>query len=90
MFNVLSQDWNPTFPATSTTTAIAAGVYWAVAGGIKALVRQLTDKAGASHHRSIIITGGDALCLATVLGNEYHPWPAMTLEGIRLAAEALP
>src|SRR5260370_1049528 len=89
MFNVLSHDWNPALPATSTPTAIAAGVYWAVAGGIKALVRQLSDKAGAFRDRSIFITGGDALCLQPVLDAEYLFWPSMTLDGILLAAETL-
>ena len=90
MFNVLSHDWNPPLPATSTTMAIAGGVYWAVAGGIKALVRQMAEKAGASRHRAVFLTGGDALCLKPVLDSEYGLWPSMTLEGILLAAEALP
>src|SRR5262249_13910305 len=36
---------NPPLPGTDTKAAIEAGVFWAVAGGIKALVRQLAAQA---------------------------------------------
>ncbi len=80
----------PYFPGTSTVSAIEAGILWAVAGGIKALVRQLAGMAKASRHRVIFLTGGDAKYLAGAMDSEVQLWPEMTLEGIRISAEALP
>jgi type III pantothenate kinase len=81
---------NPELPGTSTVSAIEAGVYWAVAGGIKGLVRQLAGRAGDARHAEVFLTGGDASLLAPVMDVGVHFWPHMTLEGIRLSAEALP
>jgi type III pantothenate kinase len=81
---------NPELPGTSTTSAITAGIYWAVAGGIKAILRQLEGRAGASRKHEVFLTGGDANFLAPVMDSDVQVWPTMTLEGIRLAAEALP
>jgi type III pantothenate kinase len=74
------------FPGTSTTAAMAAGVYWAWAGGILALSE--LSGAGALKGADLFTTGGDAPLLPSRLGGAH--WPAMTLEGIRLAAESLP
>jgi len=81
---------NPQLPGTGTTAAIEAGIFWAVAGGIKALLRQLAARAGASRRHEIFLTGGEAWYLAPVMDLDVQLWPTMTLEGIRLAAEALP
>jgi type III pantothenate kinase len=81
---------NPPMPGTSTHPAIEAGIFWAVAGGINALVRQLRGKARASRHHVILLTGGDAEYLASVMDLGVQLWPEMTLEGIRISAEALP
>jgi type III pantothenate kinase len=81
---------NPILPGTSTVTAMEAGIFWAVAGGIKALLRQLISRAKASRHCVIFLTGGDAHYLAGVMDPTVQIWPEMTLEGIRLAAEVLP
>jgi type III pantothenate kinase len=80
----------PPGPATSSETAIAAGVYWAAAGAVRAIVQQwqAADRAGPPPH--VFLTGGDAPRLAPALDPSWRLWPAMTLEGIRLAAEALP
>jgi type III pantothenate kinase len=90
----------PLLPGTSTEDAIEAGIFWAVAGGIKALVRHLAAQAreiadpyltGPPPHPAVVfLTGGDAPLLAPVMDAEVQVWPTMTLEGIRLAAEALP
>jgi type III pantothenate kinase len=77
----------PRAPGTSTTEAMETGVYWAVAGGIQALVEQMTMIAGLAP--DLFFTGGDAALLRPVLGDPVHLWPEMTLEGIRLSAEAL-
>jgi type III pantothenate kinase len=91
---------NPPLPGTLTEGAIAGGIFWAVAGGIKALVRQLAARgreladphhSGSPLHSVVVfLTGGDARLLAPVMDVEVQVWPTMTLEGIRLAAEALP
>lgn len=82
-------EW-PRVPGTATESAMRAGIFWSVAGGIKALLRQLIGRAKASRHRVIYLTGGDALFIAPALDAEVQYWREMTLEGIRLAAEALP
>ncbi|HLJ96176.1 MAG TPA: type III pantothenate kinase [Gemmataceae bacterium] len=76
----------PPMPATSTAAAIEAGIYWAAVGAIQALVRRLqtVTTIGAE----LYLTGGDGPLLAMALDVEV--WPNMTLEGIRIAAEALP
>lgn len=84
------QSAHPDLPGISTTAAIEAGVFWAVAGGIKALVRQLLADAGAPPKRAIFLTGGAARLLDPVMDSDVALWPEMTLEGIRLTTEALP
>jgi type III pantothenate kinase len=80
----------PSLPGTCTVGAIEAGIFWAVAGGIKAILRQLGERTGASRRREVFLTGGDARYLAPVMDADVRVWREMTLEGIRLAAEALP
>jgi type III pantothenate kinase len=78
----------PPVPGTSTPAAIQAGVFWAVAGGIQALLARLA--AGATVTPQIFVTGGDGPLLAKALHRDVHLWPNMTLEGIRIAAEIVP
>jgi type III pantothenate kinase len=78
----------PPVPATSTPTAMEAGVYWAVAGGIDALVRRLQAAAGVAPE--VFLAGGDAALLEPGLQTRATLWPLITLEGIRMAAEVLP
>jgi type III pantothenate kinase len=82
------EDPVPSLPSTSTPTAVAAGVFWAVAGGIQALITQLAARAAGAIE--VFLTGGDAALLANRLPLKVHVWPNMTLEGIRIAAEAQP
>lgn len=78
----------PPLPGTSTTAAIEAGVFWAAAGGIHALIEQLiTPTKGTA---KVFLTGGDGPLLAKALDPHFQLWPNMTLEGIRIAAEAMP
>jgi type III pantothenate kinase len=81
---------NPILPGRSTVAAIEAGVFWAVAGGIKALVRQLLARAGEPRDREVFLAGGGAALLAPMMDTDVILWPEMTLEGLRLTAEALP
>jgi len=85
---------NPPMPGNSTVGAIQAGVFWAVAGGIKAVLRQMSVRARSGSWRGlenpvVFLTGGDAELLAPVLDSWVILWPEMTLEGIRIAAEGL-
>jgi len=78
----------PYVPGATTESAIKAGVFWAVAGGIKATLRLLSAGGETSRHREVFLTGGDATVLAPVMDPQVTLWPHMTLEGIRLSAEA--
>jgi type III pantothenate kinase len=75
-------------PGTSTVTAIEAGVFWAAAGGIQALITRLSARATGT--AKAIMTGGDGPLLANALNHDIDLWPNMTLEGIRIAAEKMP
>jgi type III pantothenate kinase len=77
----------PSLPGTATIPAIEAGIFWAVAGGVEALLREYRLHCGST--LEVFLTGGDGPLLRSVLP-EARFWPEMTLEGIRLSAEALP
>lgn len=81
---------NPPLPGRNTEEAIKTGVFWATAGGIKALVRLLRAQAREPGRCVVYLTGGDAATLAPVMDSDVILWPEMTLEGIRIAAKALP
>lgn len=80
-------------PARSTTTAMQAGIFWAVAGGIRAICERL---APAGQDADVFLTGGDAAklegslreTLPTPLAESVRVVPMLTLEGVRLSAEA--
>jgi type III pantothenate kinase len=78
----------PPLPGLCTRGAMAAGVFWAAAGGIQALTRQLATRSPAAP--VVFLTGGDAALLRPTLPDTVQVWPLMTLEGVRLTAEALP
>jgi type III pantothenate kinase len=77
----------PPLPGTATVPAVEAGIYWAVVGGIQALLGEY--RLLFRSQVQLFLTGGDAPLLQMAL-RDAQPWPAMTLEGIRLSAEALP
>jgi type III pantothenate kinase len=81
---------NPSLPGLYTESAIRAGVFWAVVGGVKALVRQMTARSKLHRQPELFITGGDAKLLLPVLEAEFQHIPQLTLVGIRLTALALP
>jgi type III pantothenate kinase len=77
-------------PGRNTTDAIRSGIAAAVMGGVGLLVTRV-----AAHHPWpwLFLTGGGRGCLSRYgfTGvSEVHEVPHLTLEGIRLAAEALP
>jgi type III pantothenate kinase len=78
----------PRLPATSTPAAMEAGIFWAVAGGIRALTDQLAVQADATP--ALFVTGGDAALLKPGLEGGFVLWPEMTLQGLRLTAETQP
>jgi type III pantothenate kinase len=77
----------PALPGAATIPAMAAGIFWSVAGGVQAMLREYAAR--SVQPTEVFLTGGDASLLYPVLPGACH-WPAMTLEGIRLTAEAMP
>ncbi len=73
---------------TSTPTAIASGVYYSVCGGANLLLSLLAAHIPVAP--TIFLTGGDAPLLQEHIDPRAILWPSMTLEGIRLSAEAQP
>ena len=84
-------DYPPIVPAKSTDPAIAAGIYWAVVGGVAALIRELHSSAPGVEPLPVFLTGGDAATIAGDLPDRemfrYEVVPTLTLEGIRLAVD---
>jgi type III pantothenate kinase len=76
----------PAVPGTDTPTAMELGIFWAAAGGIAALLHEY--RAFCRSEIEVFLTGGDGGRLHPVIP-EANLWPEMTLEGIRLSAEAL-
>ena len=91
---VVGTEASPPPVGKNTTAAIEAGIHHAAAGGINQLIR---GQLGAHFPRmdhpvkpAVFLTGGDALLLQNSIDNRVILWPEMTLEGLRLSAEALP
>jgi len=78
----------PRLPGTSTPAAMEAGVFWAVVGGIRTLTDQLAVRADATP--ALFVTGGDAPLLKPALEAGFILSPELTLQGLRLTAEAQP
>ena len=74
----------PVGPGRDTDSALRLGIFAAAVGG----VRHLIDSFASERREPVIVTGGDGSLIADALGARYEP--ALTLEGVRLAAEALP
>jgi type III pantothenate kinase len=78
----------PYVPGLATEQAMQAGVYYAVVGGIDTLIGLLRARSPGETH--VFLTGGDARLLSPAVDRRAELWPEMTLEGIRLSAEAQP
>ena len=78
---------HPTLPGPATEPAMKAGIWWAVVGGIQAIVAEYRKQTKPLKH--IFLTGGDADLLLPGLKDIAEHRPHLTLEGIRLAAEAV-
>jgi type III pantothenate kinase len=72
-------------PATNTEAAIETGIVHAVLGGIE---RLLTNMLEARPTARVLFTGGDAAFLSAQLEVPHVVVPLLTLDGIRLAADA--
>jgi type III pantothenate kinase len=77
----------PPAPGTSTPAAMELGVFWSAVGGVLAVLDAYRRRFDAEP--AVFLTGGDAASLHSALGPRVTYWPEMTLEGARLAAEAL-
>ena len=77
----------PPAPGTSTPAAMELGVYWSAVGGVLAVLAAYRRHFDAEP--AVFLTGGDGPALVGPLGPGVTHWPEMTLEGIRLTAEAL-
>jgi type III pantothenate kinase len=82
---------NPTaVPAGTTVTAMAAGIHWAVVGGIHAVVKAIGLVVPCPDPLPVFLTGGDAARIMPDLPDRdlfrYELRPTLTLEGLRLAA----
>ena len=72
----------PPVPATATPAAIEAGIYWAVVGGVRALIAAFAAAFDSSPQ--VFLTGGDAPALDAALHGARH-CAFLTLDGIRLS-----
>jgi type III pantothenate kinase len=73
-------------PAGTTATAIAAGIHWAVVGGVHALIRTTSLQVPSPEPLPVFLTGGDAEAIRPDLPDadifRYELRPTLTLEGI--------
>lgn len=76
------------FPGQDTVDAIRLGIHCAIEGAVTTFRSQLTEWQGPTDQTDVFYTGGNATLLVPV-GATNHV-PTLNLEGIRLAAEALP
>ncbi len=92
---VVGTEADPSPVGKNTTAAIEAGIHHAVAGGINQLISCQIGSFLFPHGihpdlSAIFLTGGDAAFLQNSIDNRAILWPEMTLEGLRLSAEAQP
>lgn len=78
----------PPIPGAATESAMAAGIWWAIVGGVRAILAEY--RRGPSSPRKVLLTGGDAELLLPGLAGLVELRPYLTLDGIRIAAEGLP
>jgi pantothenate kinase type III len=76
-------------PPGNTEDSIREGARWCLAGGVERLVRLLVERWAEYDRVEPLLTGGDAAVLRACLPAGVL-CPTLTLEGIRIAAEAQP
>jgi type III pantothenate kinase len=87
---VVGERSNPPPVGTNTSAAIETGIYYAVAGGVNELIFRHSLREGLTREPAVFLTGGDAGLMKDSIDNAALLWPEMTLEGLRLSAEAQP
>jgi pantothenate kinase type III len=80
-------------PGRNTDAAMRLGILYAVAGGIDAVIRETASRCTTAPQ--LVLTGGDMTPQLAGLLQSRHQFqsmlrPALTLEGILRAADALP
>jgi type III pantothenate kinase len=70
----------PTLPATSTPQAMSAGLFWATVGSIRTVVEQTT--ANLTGEPLLVLTGGGAVALVSLMGPAALWLPHLTLQGV--------
>jgi type III pantothenate kinase len=71
----------PDLPGQETSRALEAGVFWAVAGGVQAVVAAFVERSQRLPH--LFLTGGDAALLHDTVFHHAQLCPLLTLDGIR-------
>jgi type III pantothenate kinase len=79
---------DPPLPGTDTKSAMEAGIFWTLVGGIQFMIDRFAEL--EQTEPCVFMTGGDSPRLSPFIGRAHKVWPEMTLEGIRLAAEVMP
>lgn len=78
-------------PGKTTIEAIRTGVFWAILSAITSLRASYQDSpallGSGSRLLPVVLTGGDSWLLFDNIEPPFQHIPALTLEGIRLAAE---
>jgi type III pantothenate kinase len=77
----------PPLPGADTKSAMEAGIFWTLVGGVQLMIDRLAKL--EQTEPCIFITGGDGPRLSPFISRAHKVWPEMTLEGVRLAAELL-
>jgi type III pantothenate kinase len=76
----------PELPGRETLPALEAGVFWAVAGGVQAVVAEYVEKSERLPH--VFLTGGDAALLHDTVFHHAQLCPLLTIDGIRRSARS--
>jgi type III pantothenate kinase len=81
----------PAAPAPGTRAAIELGIHWAMVGGINGLIQEMGSRLTHDPRiMDIFVTGGGSQAVANQLIGNTTQCPRLVLEGICLAAAALP
>ena len=79
----------PPLPGKNTEEAIRGGIYWAADGGIATMAMRAQSHFGTDWPK-LYLTGGDAWLFEGHFNFDPEIVETLTLEGVLLAAEALP
>ena len=76
----------PRLPATNTLSAMEAGIFWTLVGGVQLLIDRMARL--EQSEPCVFLTGGDSPRLSPFIGRAHKVWKEMTLEGVLLTAKA--